>query len=243
MSIQAQDADPVEDLPDSPDHVDPVVGAEHAGLGEEGHPGAEVVNVGAAEKPRLMSAVLTLQPQGLREPFHAPDRVLQRGCDVPAPAPRQLVVGPDLDRFPEGPLMDPGEVESATVPEDDQVPDVLEAFGLRSRPQAAQGRPGAPDDHSQVVDETHAVQVRVVELFETRDLQQAYSVADRAEPVVAGLHFARGADLEAVEELGDEPVGQAAQADLPVHGHRGRRAAPCVLVTVEGSALALDAEP
>lgn len=48
-----------------------------------------------------------------------------------APPPRQLVVGPNLDRLPAGLPMDLGEVERAGVPEDDHFPSIGVLLGVR----------------------------------------------------------------------------------------------------------------
>lgn len=110
-------------------------------------------------------------------------------------------------------------------------------------PPPAQGGLGTPDDHSQVVDQPGADQVGVFECFQAGDLEQTQLVADVPDPVVAGLHLPGGADLQAVEDCGDQPVGQPAQAGLAVDGHCRRRQAPPLLVAAERAQAPFSVEP
>lgn len=87
------------------------------------------------------------------------------------------------------------------------------------------------------------VQVRVLKGLQAGGLEEAHLVADLPEPVIASLHLTRSADLEAVEEFGDQPVGQAAQADLAVDGHRRRRQTPPFFVTLEVPTAPRETEP
>ena len=124
-------------------------------------------------------------------------------------APGQIVGGPPLGSLPQPRLADLDEVEPPAQPEGDQVPHVLDSFGLLPQERSTDMAGEAADQLVVLAAGLHR------NVFDGFRLHEAQFPADLAERGNAGLRPFSGPLLQPVQNLHDHRPRDAMQADLP----------------------------